>query len=90
MGDVDFGILVSLSDDAAVALGHVSGPPGRIHVHQVNGPVLDIGSDTHFLCGANQDGYVPVATGSKEPALLGIVFGLVYEAHFLSRHTAAY
>ena len=73
------GVEVSLPQDAAVALGDVGGPPGRVQVVQGDGPVLDVGADAHLLGGADQDGDPAGPAGGEQLRLVPVGLGLVDE-----------
>ena len=77
--DLDLGVEVALAQDAAVALGDVGGPPGRVQVVQGDGAVLDVGADAHLLGGADQDGDPAGAAGGEQLGLVPVGLGLVDE-----------
>jgi hypothetical protein len=77
--DLDLRVEVSLAQDAAVALGDVGGPPGRIQVMQRNGAVLHVGADAHLLGGADQDGDPTSAAGGEQLGLVPVGLGFVDE-----------
>src|SRR5690606_36717288 len=87
LGNLDFGILVTLPDGPPMPLGNISRTTGSIHVQWVYGMCLYAGSHPHLLGGANQHGNIPAAACGEEPALFGIGFCLVDKPHLLHRHT---
>ena len=79
---------VALAQDAAVALGDVGGPPGRVQVVQGDGPVLDVGADAHLLGGPDQDGDPAGAAGGEQLGLVPVGLGLVDEPDRLAGQAA--
>ena len=51
-------VAVSLSDDTAVALSHITGFPADIQMMNRHKPVLHIGACTHFCSAAQQNPHI--------------------------------
>jgi hypothetical protein len=70
-------VLVAVTQDAALALFVVGGPPGCVEVVQRDEAGLDVGADTHLLGGADEHVDVTGAAGIEQPFLGLVGVGLV-------------
>ncbi|MCZ7537850.1 MAG: hypothetical protein M5T61_19270 [Acidimicrobiia bacterium] len=84
LGDVaqhsDFGVLVALAEDSAVALFDVGRTPGRVEVVHGDGAGLHVGADAHGLGGSDEDRHGAVATGGEELGLADVGSGVLHVA----------
>ena len=82
----DFRVLVSLPDDATVALGHVAGFPADIQMMHCNKTLLHIGSCTHLCGAAQQDAHIAGAHFREQCCLFRFGVGVVDELNFVFWH----
>ena len=80
--DLDFGIEVSLPQNAAFALFDIAGPPGRIQMMERLEAALDVRARAHLFRGADQDSHAPGIHIGEQRHLGGIGIGVVDEGDF--------
>lgn len=86
--DADFGVLVALSDDPALALRDVRRPPRAIQVVQCDRAGLHVRAHPHLLRGTNQDVDVAGPGGGEQALLLHVRLGVVDELDPVPRQAA--
>ena len=77
---------VALSDDTAIALGHIRGLPAHVQVVDRHQPVLNVGPGSHLLGTAQQDPDFARTDLGEQLLLLGLGIGGVDEGYFALRH----
>ena len=77
---------VALSDDTAIALGHIRGLPAHVQVVDRHQPVLDVGPGSHLLGTAQQDPHFACTNLGEQFLLFGLGIGGVDEGYFALRH----
>ena len=75
--DMHFLVLVALTDDTALALLQVSGPPGAVQVVQGDEPVLDVCACTHFGGTAHEHPHLSAPHLGEKLISSGIGVGVV-------------
>ena len=85
---LNFLVLVALTDDTTVSLGHIRWSPAYIQVVNSDQFILDIGASTHLLCTAKQHTHLTGTNLCKEFFFLRFGIRIMDESHFFSRNTS--
>ena len=85
--DLNLFVLVSLTDDTTVSLGHIGRTPAHIQMVNCHQFVLHIGSCAHFLRTSKQHTHLSGTNLGKEFFLLCFSICIVNKGDFLVRYT---
>ena len=86
---LDFLIHIALTDNATIALGHITGFPADIQMMHCHKTLLHIGSCAHFCRAAQQDAHIAGAYFGEQCCLFRFGVGVVDKLNLVFRHTGS-
>ena len=88
--DLHLLILVALTDDSTISLGHIRGTPAHIQVMKRHQAILAVCSGSHFLCTAHQHTNLTSTHLCKQFFFLCFRICIVNKCNFFLWHTGCY
>ena len=86
---LDFLIHIALTDDATIALGHITGFPANIQVMHRHKSGLDVGARSHFCGASEQNSHIARAHFGEQCRLFRFGVGVVDKLDLVLWHTGS-